>query len=121
MRLPRCCSALLAVVFLVLPLGASGRRSSQSTVPQPDPQFGQQERREEPTVPPEIERKMARERAKNRYQSIKRDSEKLLELTTELKQYVDKSGESVLSMDVIKKCDEIEKLSKSLRNKMKGE
>ena len=61
------------------------------------------------------------ERAKNRYQSIKRDSEKLLELATELKQYVDKSGESVLSMDVVKKCDEIEKLSKSVRAKMKGE
>jgi hypothetical protein len=52
---------------------------------------------------------------------LKRDSEKLLELATELKQYVDKSGENVLSMDVIKKCDEIEKLSKSVRGKMKGE
>jgi nitric oxide reductase activation protein len=103
-------------------MSASGpKQSSPSAMPQSDPQFVQQERRDEPVIPADIERRMAKERAKNRYQSIKRDSEKLLELATELKQYVDKSGESVLSMDVVKKCDEIEKLSKSVRAKMKGE
>jgi hypothetical protein len=63
---------------------------------------------------------MARERMKSRYDSLKRDSEKLLELATELKQYVDKSGQDVMSLEVIRKCDEIEKLSKSVRSKMKG-
>jgi len=115
-------SALLVVILLIVPMSASGpRQSSPSATPESDPQFGQHERRDEAVIPPNMERRMAKERSKDRYQSIKRDSEKLLELATELKQYVDKSGESVLSMDVVKKCDEIEKLSKSVRAKMKGE
>jgi hypothetical protein len=119
MRLRTCFPAIFVLTLFILPLSATGPHQSPST--QPDAQLGQQQRRDEPVVPPEIERKMARDRATIRYQSLKRDSEKLLELATELKQYVDKSGESVLSMDVIKKCDEIEKLSKSVRNKMKGQ
>ncbi len=110
---------LLFVTVIFLPL--AGASPQQSPMGPPAGQIEQQQRREEPSISPEIERKMAKERTKERYQSLKRDSEKLLELATELKQYVDKSGENVLSMDVIKKCDEIEKLSKSVRTKMKGE
>jgi hypothetical protein len=109
-------------VIFIVPANAVGPKAPSQTGTAPiSPQLGRQERRDEPVVPPDIERKMAKERSKSRYESLKRDSEKLLELATELKQYVDKSGESVLSMDVIKKCDEIEKLSKSVRGKMKGE
>jgi hypothetical protein len=38
----------------------------------------------------------------------------------ELKAYVDKSDENVLSLDVIRKAEEIERLAKSVRDKMKG-
>ncbi len=55
-----------------------------------------------------------------RQENIKKDTEKLLELATELKQYVDKTDENTLSLDVIKKADEIEKLAKSVKEKMKG-
>ena len=55
-----------------------------------------------------------------RQEDLKKDTEKLLELATELKQYVDKSNENTLSMDVIKKADQIEKLAKSVKDKMKG-
>jgi hypothetical protein len=37
-----------------------------------------------------------------------------------LKQSVDKSDENVLSLDVIKKAEEIEKLARSVKEKMKG-
>lgn len=70
---------------------------------------------------PELEKKMAKARLTERYKNLKRDSEKLLEMATELKQYVDRSNEQVLSLEVIKKCEEIEKLAKSVRTKMKGE
>jgi hypothetical protein len=36
-----------------------------------------------------------------------------------LKEYVDKSNENILSMDVIKKADEIEKFAHSVKEKMK--
>ena len=44
----------------------------------------------------------------------------MLELATELKQSVDKSNENTLSLEVIKKADQIEKLAKTVKDKMKG-
>jgi hypothetical protein len=58
--------------------------------------------------------------AKERVAALKIDTDKLLKLSVELKSYVDKSDENVLSLDVIKKADEIEKLAKSVKDKMKG-
>jgi hypothetical protein len=58
--------------------------------------------------------------AKERVAALKSDTDKLLKLSVELKQYVDKSDENVLSLDVIRKADEIEKLAHSVKDKMKG-
>jgi hypothetical protein len=66
-----------------------------------------------------MEREAQKKRNLERQQEIRRDSEKLLELATELKQYVDKTNENVISLDVIKKADQIEKLAKSVKEKMK--
>ncbi|HLK33124.1 MAG TPA: hypothetical protein VKT29_08540 [Terriglobales bacterium] len=74
--------------------------------------------------PDEAERKMEREQQKKRNQErqaeLKRDTDKLFLLATQLKQAVDKSNENTLSLDVIKKAGEIEKLAKSVRDKMRG-
>jgi hypothetical protein len=51
--------------------------------------------------------------------ALRRDTEKLLFLAEELKQNVDKTGPNILSMEVIKKAQEIEKLAKSVKDKMK--
>jgi len=64
----------------------------------------------------DMEKKAAKERAA----ALKADTDKLLKLSVELKAYVDKSDENVLSLDVIKKAEEIEKLAKSVKDKMKG-
>ena len=63
---------------------------------------------------------MAKRAAKERAAALKVDTDKLLKLSVELKSYVDKSDENVLSLDVIKKAEEIEKLAKSVKDKMKG-
>lgn len=47
------------------------------------------------------------------------DTDKLLAMATDLKQQVDKTNKDVLSVDVIKKAEEIEKLARSLKNEMK--
>ena len=57
---------------------------------------------------------------KPRQADLKRDTEKLLKLATELKDYVDKTNENTLSVDVVKKAEEIEKLAHSVKDKMKG-
>jgi len=56
---------------------------------------------------------------KKRQEDIRKDTDKLFQLATELKAAVDKTNENVLSLDVIRKAEEVEKLAKSVKNKMK--
>jgi hypothetical protein len=65
-------------------------------------------------------KEMAKKVNLQRQEELKKDTEKLLELATELKQSVDKTDENTLSLEVIKKADQIEKLAKSVKDKMKG-
>lgn len=67
-----------------------------------------------------IVRDMAKRANKERVAALKTDTDKLLKLSVELKTYVDKSDENVLSLEVIKKAEEIEKLAHSVKDKMKG-
>lgn len=71
-----------------------------------------------------LEEKMEHQREKamnkQRQLQLQKDTDHLLELATQLKEYVDKSNEHTLSLDVVKKADEIEKLAKSVKDKMKG-
>lgn len=64
---------------------------------------------------------LAKKANQDRQAVIKNDTEKLVKLTAELKEYVDKSNENMLSLDVIKKAEEIEKLAKSVKEKMRGQ
>jgi hypothetical protein len=78
-----------------------------------------------PTADPDDARarltnEMAKKASKERVVALKNETDRLLKLSVELKQFVDKSDENVLSLDVIKKADEIEKLAKSVKDKMKG-
>ena len=94
-------------------------QSSRQSAPRPNPGVG----------PPitdadqardRLERDMEKKALKERVAALKNDTDKLLRLSVELKAYVDKSDENVLSLDVIKKADEIEKLAHSVKDKMKG-
>ena len=68
-----------------------------------------------------MEKDQEKRRNKERQASLKEDTDKLLALATELKQYVDKSNENILSLDVMKKAEEIEKLAKQVEKKMRSE
>ncbi len=67
-----------------------------------------------------LEHDLEKRAAKERVAELKTDTDKLLKLSVELKNYVDKSDENVLSLDVIRKAEEIEKLAKSVKDKMRG-
>ena len=75
-----------------------------------------------PTDEPRLrmEREMAKKANQERQADLKRDTEKLLKLAQELKESVDKTNASTLSVDVVKKAEEIEKLAHSVKDKMKG-
>jgi len=116
--------AMRWLVFLLLvnltrvpELHAEGQELSQAQVqlPRTPP---------EDTVEDEARRKFERDQQKKaneeRFQKVKEDTEKLVQLSNELKDYVGKANEHTLSLDVIKKAEEIERLAKSVKDKMRA-
>jgi hypothetical protein len=75
--------------------------------------------RDERTV--SMEEEQAKMRNIERQKRLVEDTAKLLELANELKAEVDKSDKNTLSLDVVRKADEIEKLAHSVKERMKGE
>jgi hypothetical protein len=67
----------------------------------------------------EMQDRMFKEANKKRQQDIKNDTDKLFELATELKAAVDKTNENMLSLDVIKKAEQVEKLAKKVKENMR--
>jgi hypothetical protein len=116
---------LLAACITLTAPAATVQSQTADEPPSPDrtPGLGV-ERPGQRDVPSETERKMEYDRAKKlnqeRQADLKHDTDKLLLLATQLKQAVDKSNENTLSLEVIKKAGEIEKLAKSVREKMRG-
>jgi hypothetical protein len=52
-------------------------------------------------------------------QQLRKDSAYLLQLVQELKVEVEKAGANTLSLAALRKADEIQKLSKSIKERMK--
>lgn len=67
-----------------------------------------------------MEAQQVKSRNSDRQKRIQTDTEKLLVLATDLKEQVAKTDKNILSVDVIKKADEIEKLAHSVKERMKG-
>jgi hypothetical protein len=63
---------------------------------------------------------MERARNSDRQKKLVEETQRLLALANELKEDVDKSTKDTLSLDVVRKADEIEKLAHSVKEKMKG-
>jgi len=83
------------------------------------PAFGQPP---EPGDPIQRQRLAKMEKARNsdRQKRLVQDTDKLLALAKDLKEQVDKSNEDTLSVDVVKKAAEIEKLAKSVKDRMRS-
>lgn len=71
-------------------------------------------------VQQEMNRDLAKKANEQRQKTLIDDTDKLVKLAGELKEYVDKSNADILSLDVIKKAEQIEKLAHSVKEKMKG-
>ncbi len=102
------------VLLTILPSPSFAEPLQRRQVPLPDQ--ATQEEQERTRTEKEMEKKANQERQAE----LKRDADKLFQLATELKQYVDKGNENVLSLDVLKKAEAIEKLAHSVKEKMKG-
>ncbi len=107
----------LCFSFLLLLVLNAPAWAQQQNVP---PFSGSQPANDPDEARARIAHDMEKKAAKERVASLKSDTDKLLKLSIELKAYVDKSDENVLSLDVVKKAEQIEKLAKSVKDKMKG-
>jgi len=76
-------------------------------------------RRDRDPIEDKMKKDQAKAQNKDRVKEIQQDTTKLLDLATELKKSVDAAGDNTLSLEVIRKTDEIEKLAKKVREKMK--
>jgi hypothetical protein len=96
----------------------SAAQSQQPAIPPLQPPFGSPE----PNDPMEHQRLAKMEKARNadRQKQLVQDTDKLLALAKELKDEVGKSNADTLSIDVVKKASEIEKLAKNVKDRMRG-
>ena len=114
----------LALVGTVLTAMATGSMSGgQIQQIQQSPRYPGQAHQPgdlDPTTDPHRLEQQEDARSTERQKRLVADTDKLLALATDLKQQVDKTNKNILSVDVIKKADEIEKLAHSVKERMKG-
>ena len=73
-----------------------------------------------PTAPSEIQEKLRLAQQSERQRKLVDDTDRLLALATQLHTDVAKTNKDILSLDVIKRADEIEKLAHSVKERMKA-
>jgi hypothetical protein len=66
-----------------------------------------------------MERDQRKALNKDRQESLKKDMAELYKLASELKESVDKTDQNMLSLQVVRKTEQIEKLARDIRRKMK--
>jgi hypothetical protein len=109
----------LAVIGMVLVIVGSAKVGGGQMLPAPSLPWSHQ-------MPgmsqPEIMQKMEQQRllVSERQKRLIEDTDKLLMLSTALKEQVNESNKNVLSLDMIKKAEQIEKLAHSVKERIKG-
>jgi len=118
---------VMTVGFVIIALsGAIARtqRVGQAPVPviptaqDPYPQDPNKPKGED--LPNPVAGKQAEMRNDERQKRLVSDTEKLLALATELHHDVGRTDKHILSVDVVKRAEEIEKLARSVKERMKG-
>jgi hypothetical protein len=73
-----------------------------------------------PQTQQQMEEQQVKSRNMERQKQLVSDTQKLVALANELKSDVDKSTKDMLSLDVVRKADEIEKLAHNVKERMKN-
>lgn len=116
-------AAVVAPLFCALSAGAGqidpGARGGVQNAPT-RPSFGNEPLGpRDPAIAPNP-RKLEHMREDDRHKRLLSDTAKLVELTNELKNEVDKANKDELSLDVVRKAAEIEKLAHDVKERMKS-
>ena len=119
--IPRC----VVTLFVVFAMQAGLTQTAQNQTPLTPPNGNNTSLNpgaNQPDDNPMAKRMSVEQAAKRndlRQKEIVNDTAKLLQLSQELKAEVDKSTKNTLSVSVVKKAEEIEKLAKSVKQKMR--
>jgi hypothetical protein len=118
--------AVILLVFAALMAVPAGLRAQQGTSPLNPPPIPRIPGNNpsgsdngEDSVSRRMQAQLAVTRNNQRQEQLVSDTAKLLELATQLKEEVDKSNKNTLSLSVVKKAEEIEKLAKAVKEKMR--
>lgn len=114
---------VLIATALLLPVSPVAARTRQADASQRTPASNRA-----PGFPPEEPSplagssalKLEHMREDERRKRLRSDTEKLLQLSTELKEQVEKASKDELSLDVVRKAAEIEKLAHDVKEHMKS-
>jgi hypothetical protein len=124
MRILRVAAVGLVLLMISPETLSRGQQAQQQQIPGQSPVFTPPGRQhpmgENDSLPPRVEEMQAQARNNERQKRLVADTDKLLALATDLKAQVDKTNQNTLSVDVIKKAEEIEKLAHSVKERMKG-
>ena len=97
-------------------LASDPMRTQEPVVPPQNPRHGPVPEDESPKLP-NADKKVLEENDKD----MKKKVEQLYQLVTELKEEVEKTDSSkVMSLNLMKKAEEIEKLARDIKNRSKG-
>lgn len=117
---------VVSLMIVLLTAGRAGVSQQGSTpgtpsgVQNPRVPFGAQEPAYPSPLSPAAQEQLEKGRQTERQKKIIADTNRLLALATELKAEVDKTTKDTMSIQVIKKAEEIEKLARSVKERMKG-
>jgi hypothetical protein len=111
----------MMLILVAGTIGRSERLGAQEPVTPPPamPGISQPSDTPEP-VRAHIEAERTRMLNDDRHKRMAEDADKLVALSNELKADVDKTGKDELSVEVLRKAAEIEKLAHDLQNRMKN-
>ena len=114
--------SIISTFLISLVFSLSSSQGNQQGLPQmPGPPMAPAPSRDEnDSVQQQVARDLAKKANQDRQKALRNDTDRLVKLAAELKEDVDKSNADVLSVDVIKKAEQIEKLARSVKQKMKG-
>jgi hypothetical protein len=122
--------AMLAVALgsMTLPVAAvpqqAGVQNQSPTGVPVDPKdpFGTkaQDDKDRSSMPTDMQHRLQEQRQTERQKRIIADTDRLVQLANQLHSDVAKSDKDILSLDVIRRADEIEKLAHAVKEHMKG-
>ncbi len=116
-RLPAVMALVLAAVALTAPAQHNGPENPPGSI---NRGLDNGHDGNGPAISPQMQEQQAERRNSDRQKQLVADTERLFQLAQQLRDEVGKSNKEQLSIPVIKKSEEIEKLAKSVKERMRG-